>query len=173
MNEDNLFELNTDILGNFINVDRDNFVKYNGEYITKDLNKLFQIFDNLNRDDKDVFLRASEAYVDGLHSENGKELVYYIIALEILANYDSANDDSSKEYKIYSLICNLFNTQIISMDYIKYIYDIRSNFVHTGFLSNNISNIIFGVNELTPYLLSEVECIAYSVLIKWLLKKGE
>lgn len=130
-------------------------------------------FDKLKYDDKCVYLQACEAYIEGLKTNDGKEIMFFVIALETLANYEYDDEEKSKSEKIYNLISSVYKRNIVSKEYIDYIYDIRSLYSHQGISNNRIKQKIFNIYENNEHLMSEVEKISYSVLIKWLINKGE
>ena len=171
-NDDNLYKLNDKDKGKFIECNRNCLVEFQDKFITDDVEKLFQYFEIIDYDKKCVFLQATEAYLEGLKSNNGKELMFFIIALETLANYEY-KDNQSKSNKIFKLISQLYSREIVSNDYIDYIYNLRSLYSHQGISNNRIKQNIFNVFENNKHLLSEVEKITYSTIIKWLINEGE
>ena len=172
-NEDCISQLNKGKNGSFIDYNRNSLVEYQDEFVPKDTKILFNIFEQLKYDEKNVFIQTCEAYLEGLKSDNGKELVFFIIALETLSNYEAANKKIAKTDLIYNLIIKLYDKEIVSKDYINYIYNLRSLYSHQGISNNGIKQIIFNVFENNKHLLSEVEMLTYSVMTKWLLSKGE
>lgn len=171
-NDDNLYKLDDKENGKFIKCNRNCLVEFQDEFITDDVEKLFQYFDIIEYDKKCVFLQATEAYLEGLKTNKGKEIMFFVISLETLANYEY-KDNQSKANKIFSLISKLYEREIVSRDYIDYIYDLRSLYSHQGISNNRIKQNIFEVFENNEHLLSEVEKVTYSTIIKWLIKEGE
>ncbi len=171
-NDDNLYKLDDKENGKFIKCNRNCLVEFQDEFITDDVEKLFQYFDIIEYDKKCVFLQATEAYLEGLKTNKGKEIMFFVISLETLANYEY-KDNQSKANKIFSLISKLYEREIVSRDYIDYIYDLRSLYSHQGISNNRIKQNIFEVFENNEHLLSEVEKVTYSTIIKWLIKEGK
>lgn len=172
-NNDYMYQLDDREKGNLIECDRSCLIEFQDEFITKDIENLFQYFNIIDYDKKCVFLQASEAYIEGLKSNNGKEIMFFVIALETLANYEYKDDNLSKPTKIFNLISKLYAKEVVSRDYIDYIYDVRSLYSHQGISNNRIKQNIFNVFENNTRLLNEVEKITYSSLIKWLINEGE
>ena len=171
-NKDCLYKLNETENGNLIVCNRNNLVEFQDEAISNDIENLFRYFDYIEYDEKSVFLQACEAYIEGLKNSNGKEIMFFVIALETLANYEY-DDTQSKPNKIYSLITQLYTREVVERDYIDYIYDLRSLYSHQGISNNRIKQNIFDISENNKKLICEVEKITYSTLIKWLINKGE
>lgn len=172
-NEDFIYNLNNKENGKFLKCDRNELIEYQDEYANDDIEKCFMFFDKLKYDDKCVYLQACEAYIEGLKTNDGKEIMFFVIALETLANYEYDDEEKSKSEKIYNLISSVYKRNIVSKEYIDYIYDIRSLYSHQGISNNRIKQKIFNIYENNEHLMSEVEKISYSVLIKWLINKGE
>jgi hypothetical protein len=172
-NEDFIYNLNNKENGKSINCDRNKLIEYQDEYANNDIEKCFLFFDKMKYDDKCVFLQACEAYIEGLKTSDGKEITFFVIALETLSNYEYDNEEQSKSEKIYNLIRSLYMNNVVSKEYIDYIYDIRSLYSHQGISNNRIKQKIFNIFENNEHLMSEVEKLSYSVLIKWLINKGE
>lgn len=165
-------KLNTTNVGKLIKYNRNTLIEFQDELISDDIDSLFQYFNTLNYDDKCVFLQACEAYLEALKSNNGKEIMFFVISLETLANYEY-NDSHSKSEKIFNLIKKLYSREVAPRDYIDYIYDLRSLYSHQGISNNKIKQNIFNIFENSKRLISEVEKLTYSSLIKWLIYKGE
>ncbi|MBR0491505.1 MAG: hypothetical protein IJJ82_05635 [Clostridia bacterium] len=172
-NEDFIYNLNTEENGKFLKCNRNKLIEYQDEYANDDIDKCFIIFYKLKYDDKCVYLQACEAYIEGLKTSDGKEIMFFVIALETLANYEFDNKEEAKSEKIYNLISNLYDENVVTKEYIDYIYDIRSLYSHQGISNNRIKQKIFNIFENNEHLMSEVEKLSYSVLIRWLLSKGE
>ena len=172
-NENFIYDLNNRINGLFVKCDRNNLIEYQDEYASIDIENCFILFDKMKYDDQCVFLQACEAYIEGLKTSDGKEIMFFVIALETLANYEYGNEEENKSEKIYNLITSLYSRKIASKEYIDYIYDIRSLYSHQGISNNRMKQKIFKIFENNEHLISEVEKISYSVLIKWLINKGE
>lgn len=172
-NENFIYDLNNKENGTLIKCDRNHLIEYQDEYAYNDIDNCFTLFNEMKYDNKCVFLQACEAYINGLKTNDGKEIMFFVIALETLANYEYNNEENNKSEKIYNLITNLYDTKIVSKEYIDYIYEIRSLYSHQGISNNRIKQKIFNIFENNEHLISEVEKIAYSVLIKWLINKGE
>ena len=150
-------------------------VEYQDVFIYEDTRSLFEYFEKLSYDEKNIFMHSCDAYIEGLKSNNGKEIMFFVIALETLANYEYMDkyNKISKSKKIFNLIKDLYEREIVSSDYIDYIYDLRSLYSHQGISNNRIKQSIFNIFENNVHLIKEVEKIAYSCLTKWLIKKGE
>lgn len=172
-NEDFIYNLNNKENGKFLKCDRNKLIEYQDEYANDDIEKCFMFFDKLKYDDKCVYLQACEAYIEGLKTSDGKEIIFFVIALETLANYEYDDEEKSKSEKIYNLISSLYTRNVVSKEYIDYIYEIRSLYSHQGISNNRIKQKIFNIFENNEHLMSEVEKLSYSVLIKWLISKGE
>lgn len=170
--EDCINKLNDTENGKLTKCDRNKFIQFHNNVVTDDIDRMFEIFDAIEYEEKSVFLQACEAYAEGLKSNNGKKIMFFVIALEVLANYEY-DDSISKADKIYCLISNLYNENLISSDYIDYIYELRSLYSHQGISNNRIKQNIFGVLENDSNLIRQVEEITYSSLIRWLINKGE
>lgn len=172
-NEDFIYNLNNKENGKFLKCDRNKLIEYQDEYANDDIEKCFMFFDKLKYDDKCVYLQACEAYIEGLKTSDGKEIIFFVIALETLANYEYDDEEKSKSEKIYNLISSLYTRNVVAKEYIDYIYEIRSLYSHQGISNNRIKQKIFNIFENNEHLMSELEKLSYSVLIKWLISKGE
>ena len=171
-NDECIYKLNDSQKGKLIKCNRKSLIKFNDNEIADDIEMLFEYFNIIQYEEKSVFLQACEAYIEGLKSNNGKEIMFFVIALETLANYEF-DDNQAKADKIYSLITKLYGNHIVTNDYINYIYEQRSLYSHQGISNNRIKQNIFNVLENNQNLIIEVEMLTYSSLIKWLIDKGE
>ena len=169
---DFLHNLETSISGELIKNNRTEIIEFQNDKVDSEIDLLFNYFNNLDYKDKSVFLQSAEAYLEGLKDNNGKEIMFFIISLETLANYEY-NLPTKKEEKIIKLIRDLYGKDIINPNYIIHIYELRSVYTHQGVSNNKLKHRIFNILENNERIIFDVEKIAYSVLLKWLICKGE
>ncbi len=168
---ENFYELNKENQGKFISLNRNRMALEFYTGIPNDTNNLINKFYELTYDKQNLFLVASEAYLEGLKENSGKALTSFVIALESLANNKYKNSKMGKSKRIYELINKLFEDEIVTYEFIQYIYDIRCLYSHEAISNNQIKGTIFGINEVDHNLILKVEALTYTTLIKWLIEE--
>lgn len=151
----------------------------------QDAPEIIDKFFKLDDEKRQVFLNSCQSYINGLKSRAAKAIAYYCAAIENIANnnstrnivfdklndfHDKIIDRDPKRIKIYKVINNTFGKEIVTQDYVKYLYDIRCLHFHDGFERTNFLQNALGFDEANVNICDEVERLTNSFLIKWLLE---
>ncbi len=159
--------------GKYIKIDRGNeIIHKNYEEIPTDTKELLDKFYNkLEYEKQSLYLTSCDAYIDAQKASYSKAVTLYTIALENLANYKYKGTKMGKTQRIYMLIKDIFKKEIISKDFIDYIYSIRCLYAHEGIANNRIKQEAFEVYDADSTLEKYMEEITYSVLVEWLIQE--
>lgn len=170
-------------LGNTYSVNRNTIIDNGSTGFPKDSAEIIDKFIKLDNEKQQVFLNSCQSYINGLKSKTTKAIAYFCAAIENIANnnstrnigfdkmndfHDKIIDRESKRAKIYKVINNTFGREIVTQDYVKYLYDIRCLHFHDGFENTNFFQNALGFDEANINICDDAERLANSFLIKWL-----
>ncbi len=147
--------------------------RINNTIVPDDVSNLFDLYDKLEDNVKNIFFNAVCLYCEGMKLEGTKAVSYYVICLETLAAYEAkiaGKKDINKIDMIYEFLQEIFIKSTLDHRSIEELYSIRSAYVHNGIANNDFMDEVFMKSLISNSHCEIVERIANYALIKWLKK---